>query len=832
MRFFLVHELSCPNGAGRLRARACRPMTQAQAEILADTLDAIDGVEGVRVNPRVPSVLVLYRHAQARQDVLRSLAAQDAGALNDGSVLSTLTQELESSLERHASGSRLPAHADDETGAQGFGPLMRFLFVRPFLPFKLRVASSVMGALPFLRKGLASLLQGKLNVDVLDAAAIGVSLLRRDFRTVTVLTLLLGLGEALEYWTRRRSMASLTESLALNVDTAWVLADGVETSVPLSDVREGDLVVVRDGGSIPVDGIVEDGEAVVNQASMTGEPLGVPRSRGAAVYSGTVVEQGHLVIRATHVGDGTRLKQVVRFIEESEALKAGIQGKFERMADMAVPFTFALAGLVWLITRNPMQAASVLLVDYSCALRLATPLAVLAAMREGARHGVVIKGGRFLEALSEADTVVFDKTGTLTNASPRVVEVIPAAGHERDEVLRLAACLEEHFPHPVARAVVRCAQEEGLQHEEEHAQVEYVVAHGIASTLYGKAVRVGSRHYIECDEGIDLSPLEAEIDAQARMGRSLLYLAIDGKLAGFLAIEDPLRPECPQVLRQLEELGFRRILMLTGDDERTARAVAGKLGLKEYRSQVLPADKADVIADLTAQGCKVLMVGDGINDAPALTRAETGIAIGAGADVALDAADVVLVRSDLADVPAAVRLSRAVVRNIHQNLFWAFFYNAVCIPLAAGVFTGIGITLNPMIASAAMSLSSVCVVTNALRLNTFNPRSAAHDAPPKHKAPARELPAETACETRSCPVQDEIKTEEVTMKKTIHIEGMMCGHCEATVKKALEALDGVQSAEVSHEKGTAVVSLTHDVADADLKTAVEARDYTVTGIDA
>ena len=308
MRFFLVHELSCSNGAGRLRARACRPMTQVQAEILADTLDAIDGVEGVRVNPRVPSVLVLYRHAQARQDVLRSLAAQDAGALNDGSVLATLTQELESSLERHASGSRLPAHDEDEMGAHGFGPLMRFLFVRPFLPFKLRVASSVMGALPFLRKGLASLLQGKLNVDVLDAAAIGVSLLRRDFRTVTVLTLLLGLGEALEYWTRRRSMDSLTESLALNVDTVWVLADGVETSVPLSDVREGDLVVVRDGGSIPVDGIVEDGEAVVNQASMTGEPLGVARSKGAAVYSGTVVEQGHLVIRATHVGDGTRLK--------------------------------------------------------------------------------------------------------------------------------------------------------------------------------------------------------------------------------------------------------------------------------------------------------------------------------------------------------------------------------------------------------------------------------------------------------------------------------------------------------------------------------------------
>ena len=815
MRFFLVHELSCSNGAGRLRARACRPMTQAQAEILADTLDAIDGVEGVRVNPRVPSVLVLYRHAQARQDVLRSLAAQDAGALNDGSVLATLTQELESSLERHASGSRLPAHEEDEMRAHGFGPLMRFLFVRPFLPFKLRVASSVMGALPFLRKGLASLLQGKLNVDVLDAAAIGVSLLRRDFRTVTVLTLLLGLGEALEYWTRRRSMDSLTESLALNVDTVWVLADGVETSVPLSDVREGDLVVVRDGGSIPVDGIVEDGEAVVNQASMTGEPLGVPRSKGAAVYSGTVVEQGHLVIRATHVGDGTRLKQVVRFIEESEALKAGIQGKFERMADMAVPFTFALAGLVWLITRNPMQAASVLLVDYSCALRLATPLAVLAAMREGARHGVVIKGGRSLEALSEADTVVFDKTGTLTNASPHVVEVIPAAGHERDEVLRLAACLEEHFPHPVARAVVRCAQEEGLQHEEEHAQVEYVVAHGIASTLYGKAVRVGSRHYIECDEGIDLSPLEAEIDAQAQMGRSLLYLAIDGKLAGFLAIEDPLRPECPQVLKQLEELGFRRILMLTGDDERTARAVAGKLGLKEYRAQVLPADKADVIADLTAQGCKILMVGDGINDAPALVTADVGLAIGAGTDVAIESADIVLMKSSLMDIADAAALSRATLRNIRQNLFWAFFYNSVGIPVAAGVlYPAFGITLNPMIAAAAMSLSSVCVVSSALRLRGWRGRR--REETPTAKEPQLVQNINN----------NESSKEDTAMKKTITIKGMMCAHCVAHVEKALTAL-GVQ-ADVDLASGTAVV--TGNASDEALKKAVTDAGYEVVEI--
>ena len=323
--------------------------------------------------------------------------------------------------------------------------------------------------------------------------------------------------------------------------------------------------------------------------------------------------------------------------------------------------------------------------------------------------GVLIKGSNYLETLADVDTIVFDKTGTLTNASPHVVEVIPAAGHDRDEVLRLAACLEEHFPHPVARAVVRCAQEEGLQHEEEHAQVEYVVAHGIASTLYGKAVRVGSRHYIECDEGIDLSPLEAEIDAQARMGRSLLYLAIDGKLAGFLAIEDPLRPECPQVLKQLEELGFRRILMLTGDDERTARAVAGKLGLKEYRSQVLPADKADVIADLTAQGCKVLMVGDGINDAPALSASHVGVAMCDGADLAREVANVLLTRPDLSGLITARLLGRATLRRIHINFAATMLLNSMF--LAGGLF----MILTPGVSALLHNLTTLGVTLNAMR---------------------------------------------------------------------------------------------------------------------
>ena len=676
MRFFLVHELSCSNGAGRLRARACRPMTQVQAEILADTLDAIDGVEGVRVNPRVPSVLVLYRHAQARQDVLRSLAAQDAGALNDGSVLATLTQELESSLERHASGSRLPAHDEDEMGAHGFGPLMRFLFVRPFLPFKLRVASSVMGALPFLRKGLASLLQGKLNVDVLDAAAIGVSLLRRDFRTVTVLTLLLGLGEALEYWTRRRSMDSLTESLALNVDTVWVLADGVETSVPLSDVREGDLVVVRDGGSIPVDGIVEDGEAVVNQASMTGEPLGVARSKGAAVYSGTVVEQGHLVIRATHVGDGTRLKQVVRFIEESEALKAGIQGKFERMADMAVPFTFALAGLVWLITRNPMQAASVLLVDYSCALRLATPLAVLAAMREGARHGVVIKGGRFLEALSEADTVVFDKTGTLTNGTFSVVAVHPEAGYTEQSLLEVAALAESFFDHPIAQSVRDAYQ--GEVDPKRVSDSANDAGHGVTATIDGKHVVVGNAKMLAA-AGVEAPDCEV-------VG-TILHVLVDGVYAGHIVIADTVKADAEQTIRDLHAAGINRTVMLTGDREEVAASVAKQLGLDEFHAQLLPGDKVERVEALLAAESgkgKLAFVGDGINDAPVLTRADVGIAMGAmGSDAAIEAADVVLMDDKPSNISRAIRVARKTMSIVWQNIIFALGIKLLILVLAA-----------------------------------------------------------------------------------------------------------------------------------------------------
>ena len=693
MSFFIIHELQGRNGTatGRMRVRADRPLPPPPAADLTRNLEELPGISDVRVNPRVGSVLFFYADRESRLSALRLLAVRDEAPAPD-------TPDNISDL--------LP----EEPPAGGVLPLIRFFVIRPFLPRIWRVITSVAAAAPFLLKGVASLLRGRLSVDVLDAAAITASILMRDFRTVSVLTLLLGLGETLEYWTRRRSLDSLTESLALNVDSVWLLGeDGTEVSVPLSQVQKDDLVVVRDGGSIPVDGIVEDGCAVVNQSSMTGEPLGVPRAKGASVFAGTVVEEGRLVIRVSHVGDGTRLRQVVTFIEQSEALKAGIQGKTERLADLAVPFTFGLAALVWLITRNPMRAASVLLVDYSCALKLATPLAVLASMREGAGHGMVIKGGRYLEALCEADTLVFDKTGTLTNASPKVVEVIPAEGQQRDEVLRVMACLEEHFPHPVARAVVRKAQEENLQHEEEHAQVEYVVAHGVASSLHGKKLRVGSRHYIEHDEGVDVSPLEADIVRQAALGRSLLYLSEDGKLAGILAIEDPLRPEAAEVVETLRGMGFKRVLMLTGDDERTARAVAASAGITEFRAQVLPADKARVVQELTDSGCKVLMVGDGINDAPALSASHVGVAMIDGTDLAREVANVLLTRPSLGGLIEARRLACGTLRRIHTNFAVTLTLNSLF--LAGGLF----MVLQPGLSALLHNLTTLGVSLNAMR---------------------------------------------------------------------------------------------------------------------
>ena len=656
------------------------------------------------------------------------------------------------------------------------------------------------------------------------------------FESAATILTLITVGKTLEARSKGKTTDALKGLMNLAPKTATLLRNGAEVTVPIEQVQQGDVFVVRPGENIPVDGVVLEGSSAVNESALTGESIPVDKAEGDSVSAATLNQSGFLRCRATRVGQDTTLAQIIQMVSDAAATKAPIAKIADRVSGVFVPVVITLAvitTIVWLLAGQTVGYAlargiSVLVISCPCALGLATPVAIMVGNGLGAKNGILFKTAASLEAAGRTQIVALDKTGTITSGEPKVTDILPAEGVTEGELLTLAAALERKSEHPLAKAVLAHTEAQKLD-APEVTDFAALPGNGLAAKLDGVDIFAGNAVFIQTKVTVPAA-LQEKAAALSAQGKTPLFFGGADRLLGIIAVADTIKEDSPRAIKELQNMGIR-VVMLTGDNQRTADAIGRQAGVDEVIAGVLPDGKEAVIRQLQASG-KVAMVGDGINDAPALTRAETGIAIGAGADVALDAADVVLVRSDLADVPAAVRLSRAVVRNIHQNLFWAFFYNAVCIPLAAGVFTGIGITLNPMIASAAMSLSSVCVVTNALRLNTFNPRSAAHDAPPKHKAPARELPAETACETRSCPVQNEIKTEEVTMKKTIHIEGMMCGHCEATVKKALEALDGVQSAEVSHEKGTAIVALTADVADADLKAAVEAKDYTVTGIDA
>ena len=670
---------------------ACRRMSLREADILEYYLKNVPGVTAVKVFDRTQDAIITY-HAD-RTALIRALAA-----------FSFASEQAVALVPEHTS-RQLNREYEDKL----VFTVCRRAFSRLFLPYPITTAIALFRSVKYIKEGLKALWHGKLSVAVLDATAVTVSMLRGDFNTAGSVMFMLRLGEILEEWTHKKSVADLAGAMALNVDKVWLQSGETELLVPIGDVRPGDRMIVRTGNLIALDGKVVEGEAMVNQSSMTGEPLAVQRSKGSSVFASTVVEEGRIVIRVSSVGDKTRIRQVVSFIEESEQLKASIQGKTERLADMAVPFTFALAGIVFLITRNLRRAASVLLVDYSCALKLATPLAVLSSMREGAAHGVVIKGGRYLEALNEADTLVFDKTGTLTNATPQVVDVIAAEGHDPREVLKVMACLEEHFPHPVARSVVRKAQQENIRHEEEHDEVEYIVAHGVASTLHGKKLRVGSRHYIENDEGIDVSPLEKEIVRQTSLGRSLLYLAEDGTIAGMLAIEDPLRPEAVEVIQELRGEGFKRILMLTGDDTRTAKAIAKRAGITEFRAQILPADKAQIVKELSDSGCRVLMVGDGINDAPALSASHVGVAMVDGTDLAQEVANVLLTRPDLHGIVTARRLSRATLNRIHRNFAITLIANSLFI--AGGLF----MILQPGLSALLHNLTTLGVSLYAMR---------------------------------------------------------------------------------------------------------------------
>ncbi|WP_300964748.1 heavy metal translocating P-type ATPase, partial [Turicimonas muris] len=551
---------------GRIRFVSDFPFGSEGAEELADKLDLIPGIEGVRINPRTRSVLLLYMDKQSLQEAksviaryMRTLASKSLAIPQGQSVISDVA----------------------------FWPMVRF-FTRPLMPFPASLGMFLHSSWGIFSGGFKKLFSGKLTVEVLDLSAIAASLLMRDFKTASTLVLLLGFGEKLEEWTRRKTMTNLTRSLAMNIDTVWIVKDGHELEVPLSSVTKEDLLKVRAGSAIPVDGKVIGGSATVNQASMTGESIGVLRTEGSTVYAGTVVEDGELLIQPTAVGQGTRLNKIIQFIENSEKVKANVESKAMKIADKVVPYSFLLSGLVWLFTRNLQRAAAVLMVDYSCALKMSTPVAFMSSMREGASHKILIKGGRYIEELAQVDTVVFDKTGTLTESHPKVSEVIPLGTWDRDTVLRNAACLEEHFPHPVAKAIVRAAADEELHHEEEHAEVKYVVGHGICTELNGEKVLIGSRHYIEEDEGVDCSGAEEIIESIASKGHTVLYLSRNGKLEGLIGIEDPIRKESVEVIEELRNLGIQNIVMLTGDGPRTAKNVAARLDIKEYYCQVLP----------------------------------------------------------------------------------------------------------------------------------------------------------------------------------------------------------------------------------------------------
>ncbi len=555
-----------------------------------------------------------------------------------------------------------------------------------FLPSPLRIARILWHMIPFVRRGLRCLLRRRIKVELLDALSISISACRRDFGTAGMVMFLLEVGELLEEWTRKKSVADLARCMSLNVDRVWLRTAQGEVLVPVSQIQPGDAVVVRAGGIVPVDGLVLEGEVTVNQASLTGESIPVPKRPGGAVYAGTVVEEGECVLEVKQASGQSRYDQIVHMIEQSEQMKSEAESKAANLADKLVPYTFVGSLLSFALTRNVARALSVLMVDFSCALKLAMPLAVLSAMREAGRAHITVKGGKFLEAVAAADTIVFDKTGTLTHACPRVAQVVSFGGKEEAEMLRLAACLEEHFPHSMANAVVEEAKRRGLRHEEYHSKVEYLVAHGIASTVDEERVLIGSAHFVFEDEGCVIPEDEQERFDALPPEYSHLYLAVGGQLAAVICISDPLREEAKEVLSTLRALGVTSTVMLTGDSYRTAAAIAAQVGVDDFRAGVLPADKAEYVARLRREGHAVLMVGDGINDSPALSEADAGIAISDGAAIAREIADITIAADSLWELVELRRIAMALMARIHSNYRFVIGFNGALIALGVAGF--------------------------------------------------------------------------------------------------------------------------------------------------
>ena len=684
------------------------------------------------------------------------------------------------------------------------------------------------------------------------------------FESAAMILALITVGKMLEARSKGKTTDALKGLMKLAPKTAVIIRDGVETKVPIEEVKKGDVFVVRPGENIPVDGVVLEGASAVNEAALTGESIPVDKAQGDPVSAATVNQSGYLRCEATRVGEDTSLSQIIRMVSDAAATKAPIAKIADRVSGVFVPAVITIAvvtTIVWLLAGQTFGFAlargiSVLVISCPCALGLATPVAIMVGNGMGAKNGILFKTAVSLEETGKMDIVALDKTGTITSGEPRVTDVIPSGGVTEKELVGLALSLEKKSEHPLAKAVLLYAKEQQMD-APEAADFQALPGNGLSGTLDGASLAGGSFSYISGHTTVSAQE-QASFERLASEGKTPLCFMKNGRLAGMIAVADVIKEDSPQAVKELQNMGIR-VVMLTGDNERTARAIGAQAGVDEVIAGVLPDGKESVIRSLKEQG-KVAMVGDGINDAPALTRADIGIAIGAGTDIAIDAADVVLMKSRLSDVPAAIRLSRATLRNIHENLFWAFFYNVVGIPLAAGLWYPIfGWKLNPMFGAAAMSLSSFCVVTNALRLNLFKMHDASTDHPMRKRAEktankggekaenagAVRMGAEdtrsigqtaNGNETVSKEMQksenqkNNINMEGITMTKTMNIEGMMCGHCEARVKKALEALAGVESAEVSHEKGTAVVSMSADVADDTLKEAVEAQDYKVDSI--
>ncbi len=664
MKFIIRHESD-----KRMRVHfAVSRMTYKEADILLYFLNNTKNITFAKVYERTADAVIEYKGK--RTDIINTLRRFHYEDIEVPAVITDNSSRQVNAEYQEKLVTKIALH----------------YATRFFIPLPVRALMVISKSFKYIGNGIRTLLRHKIEVPVLDATAIGVSILRDDIGTAGSIMFMLGIGEILEEWTHKKSVGDLARSMSLNISKVWLSVDGKEVLVSSNDVKPGDKVVVHMGNVIPFDGKVYDGEAMVNQASLTGESVAVRKAKDAVVYAGTVVEEGEITILVNQTKNSSRFEKIVAMIEESEKLKSGLESKAEHLADRLVPYSLGGTILTYLLTRNVTKALSILMVDFSCALKLAMPISVLSAIREANAHDITVKGGKFLEAMAEADTIVFDKTGTLTKARPTVADVVSFNGETPDELLRTAACLEEHFPHSMAKAVVNAAMEKNLQHEEMHTKVEYVVAHGISTMINNKKVIIGSYHFVFEDEKSIIPEDKKDLFNTLPEEYSHLYMAIDGALAAVICIEDPLRKEAEDVVRKLHKAGFTKIVMMTGDSERTAKAVAGRVGVDEYYSEVLPEDKAGFIEKEKAAGRKVVMIGDGINDSPALSEADVGIAISDGAEIAREIADITIGADDLYRVVTLKNLSDALMRRIGKNYRTIVGFNSMLILLGvAGV---------------------------------------------------------------------------------------------------------------------------------------------------